>query len=149
MNAVRHVGSFVGVASRALNLGKFVGVGKFLDGGVTVGATQSAVYAGRMLAGIDRDAFAAAGRHARLAVAGEAGFILLQRFRLGTKLSGHKRADEDKQEAQSPDDIGCASRSFQQVRSPMLTSTSFPSRSGSWVSLRQLPEPRGMRNSHW
>ena len=91
MNAARHMGSFFRVASGASNLRHFVGVWKVLDGCVAVVAAQSAVDAGHMLGGINRDAFAAGRRHSRLAVAGEAVFVLLERmrgFRLCSNPSG-------------------------------------------------------------
>ena len=80
VNAIRHVGSLVGVASRALNPRHFGGVRIVLDVRVAVGAAQNAVHAGRMLGGIDRDAFAVARGHSRLTVAGQAAFVLLERL---------------------------------------------------------------------
>lgn len=53
MNAAPHVGSFVGVAGRALYLGYFVRMGKILDGGVAVGAAQGSMHAGGVFRRID------------------------------------------------------------------------------------------------
>jgi hypothetical protein len=53
VDAGRHVGSLVGVARRALNSCDLGGVWILLDGGVTIGAGQNAVDAGRMLHGVD------------------------------------------------------------------------------------------------
>jgi len=78
VNAAGHMGSFFGVASRTLNLRHFVGVRKILNGRVAVVAAQSAVDTGCVPGGINRDAFAGGRRHSRLAVTGEAAFILLQ-----------------------------------------------------------------------
>jgi hypothetical protein len=47
---------------------------------VTIGAAQNSVDAGRVLCGVNRDALAAVGLHAWLAVAGEATLILLERL---------------------------------------------------------------------
>jgi hypothetical protein len=96
MNAVSHMRSLVGVASRTLNLRHFVGMWKIFNGRVAVLAAQSAVDAGRMLRGFNRDAFAGGRSHSRLAVTGKAAFILLQwmgRFRLGANPSRHQRAN--------------------------------------------------------
>jgi hypothetical protein len=60
MHTVRHMGSLVGVASCAFHLRHFGGVRIVFDGRVTVGATQNAMHAGRMFAGIDRDTLTAA-----------------------------------------------------------------------------------------
>ena len=81
VHAVGHMGSLVGVASRAFYLCHFGGVRIVLDARVAVDAAQNAVDAGRVLRGINRDAFAAVRGHSRLAVAGEAAFILLERLR--------------------------------------------------------------------
>jgi hypothetical protein len=78
MNAVGHMGSLVGVASRAANLRYFGRVRIVLDGRVAAGAAQNAMDAGRMLGGINRDVFAAARRHSRLAVTGQAAFVPAQ-----------------------------------------------------------------------
>ena len=96
MNAASHMGSLVGVASRTLNLRHFVGMWKIFNGRVAVVAAQSAVDTGRMLRGINRDAFAGGRSHSGLAVTGKAAFILLQRrgcFRLGANPSSHQRAN--------------------------------------------------------
>jgi len=96
MNAASHMGSLVGVASRTLNLRHFVGMWKIFNGRVTVLAAQSAVDTGRMLRGINRDAFAGGRSHSGLAVTGKAAFILLQwmgRFRLGASPSRYQRAN--------------------------------------------------------
>jgi hypothetical protein len=64
--------------------------------GVAVGAAQSAVDAGRMFGGINRDALAVPRSHSRLAVAGEAAFILLERlgrFRLCLDSTRNQSAD--------------------------------------------------------
>jgi len=96
MNAASHMGSLVGVASRTLNLRHFVGMWKISNGRVAVVAAQSAVDTGCVLRRINRDAFAGGRRHSRMAVTGEAAFILLQRmgrFRLGASPSGYKRTN--------------------------------------------------------
>jgi hypothetical protein len=80
VDAGGHVGSLVGVAGGALNSCHFGRVRVVLDGGVTIGAAQNSVDAGRVLCGVNRDALAAVGLHAWLAVAGEATLILLERL---------------------------------------------------------------------
>ena len=77
MNAIRHVRRLIGVAGRTSHLRYSGVVGIVLDGRVAVNAGQYAVDAGGMLNGINRDALAAAGGHARLPVTGEATLILL------------------------------------------------------------------------
>src|ERR1022692_1080901 len=78
VSAVGNPGSLIGVASRASNLGHFGGVRIVLDSRVAVGASQHTVHASRVLRGINRDALAAARGQSRLAVAGQAVFILLE-----------------------------------------------------------------------
>lgn len=81
VNAVRHMRSLVGMASCAFYLRYFGGVRIILDDGVAVGATQNSVDAGGMPGGINRDALSLVGLHPRLAMAGQAAFVLLQRLR--------------------------------------------------------------------
>lgn len=81
VHAVGHMGSLVGVASGALNLGYFRGMRIVLDARVAIFATQNTVDAGCMLRGINRDAFAVARCHSCLAMAGQAALILLERLR--------------------------------------------------------------------
>jgi hypothetical protein len=81
VHTVGHMGSFVTVASRAFYLRYFGGVRIVLDAYVTFSAAQNAVDAGRVLGGINRDAFPAVRLHACLAVAGQATFVLPQRLR--------------------------------------------------------------------
>ena len=105
MNAASYVRSLVGMASRALNLRHFRRVRKILDGRVAIVAAQNAVDTGRMFGGINRDAFAAGRGHPRLAVAGQAAFILLQwmrRFRLGASPSRCQHADCKKSDRKKP-----------------------------------------------
>ncbi len=78
VNAIGKVGSLIGVASCALNTRHFRGVGTVLDVRVAIGAAQNAVHTGRMLGGIDRDAFAVARGHSRLTMASQAAFVLLK-----------------------------------------------------------------------
>ena len=81
VHTVGHMGSFVIVASRAFYLRYFGGVRIVLDACVAFSAAQNAVDAGRVLGGINRDAFPAVRLHACLAVAGQATFVLPQRLR--------------------------------------------------------------------
>lgn len=80
VNAGGHMRTLVRVAGCALNLDHPGGMRIVLDSGVTVPTAESAVNAGRVLDGVNGDAFAAAGCHARLTVAGEATFILFERL---------------------------------------------------------------------
>ena len=106
MNAAGHVGSLVGVARRAFDLRHFAGMGEILEGGVAGGAAERAVDAGRMFDGIDRDTFATVGLHPGLAVAGEAGFVLLERMRrLCSDGNGQQRADGKKTDGEKQDQI--------------------------------------------
>jgi hypothetical protein len=80
VHASRHVRNFVSMAGRALNLRNFGRVRIVLDGRVAVGAAQDTVHAGGVFTGVNRNALAAVRLHSRLAVAGKAAFILLERL---------------------------------------------------------------------
>jgi hypothetical protein len=77
MNTIRHMGYFVRVAGRALDLHNFGGVGIFLDCGVTVATAQNAVDAGGVFSRINQNTLAAGRLHPSLAVARQAVLILL------------------------------------------------------------------------
>ena len=81
VHTVGHMGSFLTVASRAFYLRYFGGVRIVLDACVAFSAAQNAVDTGRVLGGINRDAFPAVRLHSPLAVAGQATFVLPQRLR--------------------------------------------------------------------
>lgn len=88
VNAIGYLRSFVGMAGRALRFHDFGGVRVVFDVGMAVGARENAVNAGRMFGGIDEDAVARRRSHARLAVAGETGLILLGSGRGGLRRAG-------------------------------------------------------------
>lgn|ERR671925_967351 len=80
VNAFRCVADLFGMAGYALHFGNFARVRKILDGSMTIGAGKSAVDACSMFVRANGDALAFSGFHVRLAVTGEAGFILLERL---------------------------------------------------------------------
>ena len=95
MNAAGDMARLVDLASQVLHLGYFIRMKKIFDGGVAVGATQNAVPLAAMLARVNRNAFALGGDPSRLALAGEAGFVLLERMgrlRLGPGPPWNERA---------------------------------------------------------
>ena len=99
VNAGADMRSFFTVASRALYPRHFGGMGIILERGMAVVAGQTAVDAGCMLCGINRNAFAAGRSHSRLAVTGKTSFVLLQRMggqRLCSNPSRHRHADREK-----------------------------------------------------
>jgi hypothetical protein len=64
------------MTTHGLHLRHFGRMRTLFDGRVTVGAAQVAVNAGCVLGGIDGKASATVGLHSRLAVAGQAAFVL-------------------------------------------------------------------------
>jgi len=96
---------------------------------VAVGAAERAVDAGRMFDGIDRDTFATVGLHPGLAVAGEAGFVLLERMRrLCSDGNGQQRADGKKTDGEKQDQIDDTASFWRYLRRVMSGSASsiFP-----------------------
>jgi hypothetical protein len=81
-------------------------MGEILEGGVTVSTSERPVDAGHMFGGINRDTFAAVGLHPGLSVAGEAGFVLLERMRrLCSDGSGEQREEREETDGKKQDRI--------------------------------------------
>ena len=112
MNALGR--GLLGVAGSALDFGNFCRMRKILDGGVTVLAAEDSMNAGRVFLRMDGNTCAFFRFHIRLAVAGEAGFILFQGLRglfLTASKSGKAETNEKNQK-----DKGGASRTIRMFR---------------------------------
>ena len=80
VNAFRGFGHLFRVACLALYFHNLRGVREIFDRGMAVGASENPVDVRRVLHGPNKNALALFGFHIRLAVTGEAGFILLERL---------------------------------------------------------------------
>jgi hypothetical protein len=100
VDALRGRGGLLGVAGGALNFGNFRGMRKISYGSVTVFATKNAMNAGGVFFRADGNIGALFRFHIRLAVAGEASFILLQRLRRLILSAGYDRAAKTNEEDQ-------------------------------------------------
>jgi hypothetical protein len=81
VNAGLGVRILVGMTSCALHFRDFCWMRILFDGGMAVGTAENPVDAGAVLGGIDGQALPAIRLHSRLAVTGQAAFILLERMR--------------------------------------------------------------------
>lgn len=80
VDAFGGVGHLFCVAGGAAHFGNLRRMRKIFDGGVAVGAAKGSMKARGLLVRTDGNALAVFGFHARLAVTGEAGLVLLERL---------------------------------------------------------------------